>query len=69
MMFGSGAYLAVAPIERVTGEVRPERPVGVGDRAEVSNPLLAEGQIVGGIAQVSARPSWSGWYTTRPASS
>ncbi len=50
-MFGFGAHLAVVRIEPETGRVDLERLVGVDDSGTIINPLLAEGQIVGGIAQ------------------
>jgi carbon-monoxide dehydrogenase large subunit len=46
-----GAGLAVVRIERDTGRVRLERFVAVDDCGNAINPLLIDGQIVGGFAQ------------------
>jgi carbon-monoxide dehydrogenase large subunit len=50
-VFSSGAYVAAVTIERSTGEVRVTKIVGVDDCGFVVNPLLAEGQVVGGTVQ------------------
>ena len=46
-----GAGLAVVRIDRDTGQVRLERFVAVDDCGNAINPLLIDGQIVGGFAQ------------------
>jgi carbon-monoxide dehydrogenase large subunit len=46
-----GAGLAVVRIDRDTGQVRIERFVAVDDCGNAINPLLIDGQIVGGFAQ------------------
>jgi carbon-monoxide dehydrogenase large subunit len=46
-----GAGLAVVRVSRDTGQVRLERFVAVDDCGNAINPLLVEGQIVGGFAQ------------------
>ena len=46
-----GAGLAVVRVVRDTGQVRLERFVAVDDCGTAINPLLIEGQIVGGFAQ------------------
>jgi carbon-monoxide dehydrogenase large subunit len=51
LVFSSGAYAAVVEIERATGRLRVLRLVAVDDAGTIINPLLAEGQVVGGIAQ------------------
>jgi carbon-monoxide dehydrogenase large subunit len=51
LVFSSGAYGAVVEIERATGRLRVLRLVAVDDAGTIVNPLLAEGQVVGGIAQ------------------
>ena len=50
-VFGSGAYAAVVEVERATGRVRVRRLVAVDDAGRIVNPLLAEGQVVGGAVQ------------------
>jgi aerobic carbon-monoxide dehydrogenase large subunit len=47
----AGAYLAVVSIDRETGQVRLEQLIAVDDSGTVINPLLAEGQIHGAMAQ------------------
>ena len=51
LSFSSGAYGAVVEIERATGSLRVQRLVAVDDAGNIVNPLLAEGQVIGGIAQ------------------
>jgi len=46
-----GAGLAVVRIARDTGQVRLERFIAVDDCGNAINPLLIDGQIVGGFAQ------------------
>src|SRR5262249_55732417 len=46
-----GAGLAVVSVDPDTGQVRLERFVAVDDCGTAINPLLIEGQIVGGFAQ------------------
>ena len=50
-VFSSGAYVAAVTVERSTGEVRVTKVVAVDDCGFVVNPLLAEGQVVGGTVQ------------------
>jgi carbon-monoxide dehydrogenase large subunit len=51
LVFSSGAYGAVVEIERATGRLRVLRLVAVDDAGTIVNPLLAEGQVIGGAAQ------------------
>jgi aerobic carbon-monoxide dehydrogenase large subunit len=51
LVFASGAYGAVVEIERATGRLRVLRLVAVDDAGTIVNPLLAEGQVIGGTAQ------------------
>jgi carbon-monoxide dehydrogenase large subunit len=50
-VFSFGAYVAGVDVDRETGEVEIVKIVGVDDCGRVINPLLAEGQVVGAIAQ------------------
>ena len=50
-VFPFGAYGAVVEIDPVTGEVRMLRLVAVDDAGRIVNPLLAEGQVIGGSVQ------------------
>ncbi len=51
LVFASGAYAAVVEIERATGRLRVRRIAAVDDAGTIINPLLAEGQVLGGTAQ------------------
>ena len=51
LVFSSGAYGAVVEIERSTGRLRVLRVAAVDDAGTIVNPLLAEGQVIGGTAQ------------------
>jgi carbon-monoxide dehydrogenase large subunit len=50
-VFSSGAYAAVVEIERATGVLRVLRIAAVDDAGNIVNPLLAEGQVIGGTVQ------------------
>lgn len=50
-VFSFGAYATSVEIERETGEVRLDRILAVDDCGRIVNPLLAEGQVVGGVIQ------------------
>jgi len=49
--FPFGAHLAVVEVDRETGRVEVVRIVAVDDAGTLINPLLAEGQVHGGLAQ------------------
>jgi carbon-monoxide dehydrogenase large subunit len=49
--FPFGAHLAVVEVDTETGQVRLVRMVAVDDAGTIINPLLAEGQVHGGLAQ------------------
>jgi carbon-monoxide dehydrogenase large subunit len=51
LVFSSGAYGAVVEIERATGRLRVLRLAAVDDAGTIVNPILAEGQVIGGSAQ------------------
>jgi carbon-monoxide dehydrogenase large subunit len=51
MLFPFGAHVAVVEIDRETGHVRLRRYVSVDDSGFLVNPLLAQGQVHGGLAQ------------------
>ncbi len=48
VVFGSGAYAAVVEIDPDTGALTVHRIAAVDDAGTIINPLLAEGQVVGG---------------------
>jgi aerobic carbon-monoxide dehydrogenase large subunit len=50
LTFPSGAHCCVVEVDRDTGRVRIRRYVAVDDCGVVINPLLAQGQIMGGVA-------------------
>ena len=51
MVFGSGAYAAVVEIDAETGALHVRRLAAVDDAGTIINPLLAEGQVLGGAVQ------------------
>jgi carbon-monoxide dehydrogenase large subunit len=51
LVFGSGCYAAVVELDRTTGHVRVRRIAAVDDAGVIVNPLLAEGQVIGGVVQ------------------
>jgi carbon-monoxide dehydrogenase large subunit len=48
VVFSSGAYCAVVEVERATGRWRVLRLAAADDAGRLVNPLLAEGQVLGG---------------------
>jgi len=53
-----GCHLAVVEVDVETGHVRLRRHVAVDDCGTLLNPMLAEGQVHGGIAQGAAQALW-----------
>jgi carbon-monoxide dehydrogenase large subunit len=53
--YPSGAHLAVVEVDLDTGKVDLLRLVAVDDAGRILNPLLAEGQVHGGLAQGAAQ--------------
>ena len=53
--FPFGAHVAVAEVDTETGRVRLSRLIAVDDAGTILNPLLAEGQRHGGLAQGAAQ--------------
>jgi carbon-monoxide dehydrogenase large subunit len=51
LVFSSGAYAATVEVERATGVLRVLRLAAVDDAGRIVNPLLAEGQVIGGTVQ------------------
>jgi aerobic carbon-monoxide dehydrogenase large subunit len=49
--FPSGAHVAVVEVDLETGKVTLRRLIAVDDAGRILNPLLAEGQVHGGLAQ------------------
>ena len=49
--FPFGAHIVVAEVDTETGQVVLERIVAVDDAGRLMNPLIAEGQVHGGLAQ------------------
>jgi aerobic carbon-monoxide dehydrogenase large subunit len=58
--FPFGAHVAVVEIDRETGRVGLRRMIAVDDCGRVINPLLAEGQVHGGLAQGIAQVLFEG---------
>jgi aerobic carbon-monoxide dehydrogenase large subunit len=53
--FPFGAHVAVVEVDTETGQVRLSRMIAVDDAGTILNPLLAEGQRHGGLAQGAAQ--------------
>ena len=51
MVYPFGAYLAVVEVDVETGDITIDRMIAVDDCGRIINPLLARGQVHGGIAQ------------------
>jgi len=51
LVFGSGCYAAVVDVDRGTGKVTVRTIAAVDDAGVIVNPLLAEGQVIGGVVQ------------------
>jgi aerobic carbon-monoxide dehydrogenase large subunit len=49
--FPSGAHVAIVEVDLDTGMVKLKRMIAVDDAGRIINPLLAEGQVHGGLAQ------------------
>lgn len=55
-----GTHICVVEVDEGTGEVEIKRYIAVDDVGRVINPLLAEGQVHGGIAQGVGQALWEG---------
>ncbi|GIO08933.1 aldehyde dehydrogenase [Brevibacillus reuszeri] len=55
-----GAHICVVEVDVQTGEVELKRYIAVDDVGRVINPLLAEGQVHGGVAQGIGQALWEG---------
>jgi len=53
--FPFGAHMAVVEVDTETGKVRLDRYIAVDDAGRLVNPLIAEGQVHGGLAQGAAQ--------------
>ena len=51
LLFSAGAYAAVVEVERATGRLHVLALAAADDPGRVVNPLLAEGQVIGAVAQ------------------
>jgi aerobic carbon-monoxide dehydrogenase large subunit len=49
--YPSGTYMAVVEVDAETGEVKPLQFYCMDDAGNILNPLMAEGQVHGGVAQ------------------
>lgn len=56
--YPSGAHISVVEVDRETGAVRVLRHITVDDCGNIVNPMLAQGQQHGGIAQGVAQALW-----------
>ena len=51
LVFSSGCYGASVEIDRATGRLTVRHIAAVDDAGRIVNPLLAEGQVIGGVVQ------------------
>jgi carbon-monoxide dehydrogenase large subunit len=56
--FPNSAHIAQVEIDRDTGEVTLQRYVAVDDVGKVVNPLIVDGQLVGGVVQGVGQALW-----------
>jgi carbon-monoxide dehydrogenase large subunit len=56
--FPNSAHIAQVEIDRDTGNVTIQRYIAVDDVGNVINPMIVEGQLVGGIAQGVGQALW-----------
>lgn len=56
--FPSSAHIALVEIDRNTGQVTLQQYAAVDDVGKVINPMIVEGQILGGIAQGVGQALW-----------
>ncbi len=56
--FPNSAHLAVVSIDSDTGEIALEKYVAVDDVGNVINPMIVEGQLVGGVIQGVGQALW-----------
>jgi carbon-monoxide dehydrogenase large subunit len=65
-VFSSGCYAAYVTVDPATGELEIARLVAVDDPGRVLNPLLAEGQVYGGVVHglgecLVEEATWDEW--------
>ena len=56
--FPNSAHIAQVEVDRETGEVTLQRYVAVDDVGKVINPLVVDGQVVGGVVQGVGQALW-----------
>lgn len=56
--FPNSAHLCQVEIDAQTGEIRLQKYIAIDDVGKVINPLLVDGQIVGGVAQGVGQALW-----------
>lgn len=56
--FPNSAHIAMVEVDRETGEVKLTHYTSVDDVGKVINPLIVEGQMVGGVAQGVGQALW-----------
>lgn len=57
-IFPYGSHVAVVEVDRETGQARLQRYISIDDSGLIVNPLLAGGQVHGGLAQGIGQALW-----------
>jgi len=56
--FPFGTHICIVEVESVTGKVQLKRYIAVDDIGRVINPMIVDGQVLGGIAQGIGQALW-----------
>ncbi len=59
-VYSFGTHVAMVEVDADTGEVKLDRYIAVDDPGRVLNPMIAEGQVHGGIVQGVGQALWEG---------
>ena len=56
--YPNSIHIAQVEMDRDTGEVTIQRYIGVDDVGKVINPMIVEGQVIGGVVQGIGQALW-----------
>ncbi len=60
--YPNSAHIAQVEVDRETGEITIQKYFAVDDVGEVINPMIVQGQVLGGIAQGVGQALWEGTH-------